>query len=171
MMLFTWKKPNNEIYGNPHFAVIVNFVVFFDFVWIFDECKCSNIFPIQQVTIPFLPFSMSQHSMATNPVTAARRLPQKGGRVETDLEAKHRVSHYDWCGQGPSRIDIKGIIFTIHIYVYIYIYIHIYIYMYTYICIHMQFETDPGLILFHRVGNQKDVLLALNMHTTSYNHV
>lgn len=30
----------------------------------------------------------------------------------------------------------------------------------------MQFEPDPGLILFHRVGNQKDVLLALNMHTT-----
>ena len=51
--------------------------------------------------------------MATNPVTAARRLPQKGGRVETDLEAKHRVSHYDWCGQGPSRIDIKGIIFIL----------------------------------------------------------
>ena len=27
----------------------------------------------------------------------------------------------------------------------------------------MQFETGPGLMLFHRVGNQTDVLLALNM--------
>ena len=62
---------------------------------------------------PFLPFSMSPRSMAIIPLTAARRLPQKGGREETDLAAKHRVSALHWCVQGTPEINIQGIIFTV----------------------------------------------------------
>ena len=94
-------------------------------------------------SFPFLPFSMSPHSMAIIPLTAARRLPQKGGREETDLGAKHRVSHCIGVVREPRNLTlIKGIIFTIYLYcIYIYIlYIYIYIlciYIYIYMCVYV----------------------------------
>ena len=69
---------------------------------------------------PFLPFSMSPRSMAIIPLTAARRLPQKGGREERFGSETQGVALH-WCGQGTPEFNIKGIIFTIYIYTYIYI--------------------------------------------------
>ena len=57
---------------------------------------------------PFLPFSMSPRSMAIIPLTAARRLPQKGGREETDLAAKHRVSHCIGEFMEPRKSTFRG---------------------------------------------------------------
>ena len=111
--------------------ILILFVVLF--VWIFDECKCSNIFPIQQVLISFSSIQHVTTFHGHNSIDG--RSPQKGGREETDLGAKHRVSHCIGVVREPRNLTlIKGIIFTIYIYiVYIYIYI-VYIYN-VYICV------------------------------------
>jgi hypothetical protein len=41
-------------------------------------------------------------------LTAARRLPQKGGREETDLGAKHRVSHCIGVVREPRNLTLRG---------------------------------------------------------------
>ena len=109
--------------------ILILFVVLF--VWIFDECKCSNIFPIQQVLISFSSIQHVTTFHGHNSIDG--RSPQKGGREETDLGAKHRVSHCIGVVREPRNLTlIKGIIFTIYIYI-VYIYI-VYIYiLYIYI--------------------------------------
>ena len=64
---------------------------------------------IQQVLMSFFFHSACHHSsMAIIPLTAARRLPQKGGREETDLGAKHRVSHCIGVVREPRNLTLRG---------------------------------------------------------------